>query len=283
MEPFFVEDMDTELEAGFGKTSFPSPAARPTRQRFSLPAPSHLYLNQQFSPERLPRHSPYVGQRPPPSHPHTSCLKQVWVAAEVACESSAGTFHHGFKASNADVPTFDVDLEKLSPKNPHVGTFKHSARTKVRTSSLEEVTSQSASQRSTFGEEHIRRQSFKDIGDWLKSPELCGLQAVVPKGCGIRIMDKVLLRTLRSDSLLYHMVSRQRTMPTTQSPPLHSTRLQSDCDLFPRQREFLGRSAGRRARVCLRCARLRHNTEDFVVTLDSALQHRQFCDFMCIP
>ena len=269
MECFFVEDRETELEAGFDKTTFPSPAARPTRQRLSLPAPPHLYLNQQFSPERLPRHSPYVGQPRP-----TSSLKQVRAAAEVAWESSAGTFHHGFKASNADVPTFDVDLEKLSPKNPHVGTFKHSARTKVRTSSLEEVTSQSASQRSTFGEENIRRQSFKDIGDWLKSPELCGLQAVVPKGCGIRIMDKVLLRTLRSDSLLYHMVSRQRTMPSTQSPPLHSTRLQSDCDLFPRQREFLGRSAGRRARVCLRCARLRHNTEDFVVTLDSALQHR---------
>lgn len=112
----------------------------------------------------------------------------------------AGTFHHGFKATNSDVPTFDFDLEKLSPKNPHVGTFKHSAREKVRMvqrkNSLEAtplvIPSSAASQRSTFGEENVRRQSFKDIGDWLKSPELCGLQAMVPKGCGIRIMDKVL-------------------------------------------------------------------------------------------
>jgi hypothetical protein len=111
-----------------------------------------------------------------------------------------GTFHRGFKASKGGfTQPSETRPERLWKNCPYVGTFHRGYRASSAASSAASTEETNvAEQDEIFDNLMLHKptgiQMFMDKIDSAhlpKSPELCGLQAILPRQCGVRILDKL--------------------------------------------------------------------------------------------
>eukprot|EP00291_Cryptomonas_curvata_P004424 CAMPEP_0172182786 /NCGR_PEP_ID=MMETSP1050-20130122/18597_1 /TAXON_ID=233186 /ORGANISM="Cryptomonas curvata, Strain CCAP979/52" /LENGTH=474 /DNA_ID=CAMNT_0012856279 /DNA_START=74 /DNA_END=1495 /DNA_ORIENTATION=- len=111
-----------------------------------------------------------------------------------------GTFHRGFKASKGGfIQSFDSRPERLLKNCPYVGTFHRGYRASSAASSAASTEESKILEQDAIFDKFMHHrptgiQMFMDKIDSAhlpKSPELCGLQAILPRQCGVRILDKL--------------------------------------------------------------------------------------------